>query len=284
MDHRSMTGRGRERERLARGSKKRGMSMVGTSRAHPTALPRHHVASGRSDSTTMSAPPRALAPPASASTSAPRAPWWWRDRGRYLVASFDAAVRSLDYLLGVAAHADGRWWFGEQARARMAGAQSAARGPRPRSSGWCRTRRPTTRSRVRRAPRPRSTCSRAYPGWVRQMLATRSNLELPDDPSVPIPAMVAVPANASTRQRCLTLEAFRRAGFVQGQVNEPTAAVIEYAHREPTACRRAAPSATWWSTTSAGHVRHRGGVARGAPLDLLTSEVIGGWAGPISTR
>ena len=44
--------------------------------------------------------------------------------------------------------------------------------------------------------------------------------------------MVAVPASAASRQRWLTLEAFRRAGFAPiGLVNEPTAAAIEFAHR-----------------------------------------------------
>ncbi len=47
-----------------------------------------------------------------------------------------------------------------------------------------------------------------------------------------IAAMIAVPANATSRQRWLTLEAFRRAHVeVLGLVNEPTAAGIEYAHR-----------------------------------------------------
>jgi molecular chaperone DnaK (HSP70) len=43
--------------------------------------------------------------------------------------------------------------------------------------------------------------------------------------------MIAVPANAASRQRWLTLEAFRRAGFTPvGLLNEPTAAAIELAH------------------------------------------------------
>ena len=44
--------------------------------------------------------------------------------------------------------------------------------------------------------------------------------------------MVAVPANSSSRQRWLTLEAFRRAGFEPiGMLNEPTAAAVEFAQR-----------------------------------------------------
>ncbi|HEX2880088.1 MAG TPA: Hsp70 family protein, partial [Polyangiaceae bacterium] len=44
-------------------------------------------------------------------------------------------------------------------------------------------------------------------------------------------AAVAVPANAHSAQRFITLEAFRRAGFdVTMMMNEPSAAGIEYAH------------------------------------------------------
>ncbi|MEW6666380.1 MAG: Hsp70 family protein [Thermodesulfobacteriota bacterium] len=44
--------------------------------------------------------------------------------------------------------------------------------------------------------------------------------------------MVATPANASSNQRYMTLEAFRRAGFkVLGAMNEPSAAAVEFTHR-----------------------------------------------------
>ena len=47
-----------------------------------------------------------------------------------------------------------------------------------------------------------------------------------------IEAAVSVPANASSAQRFLTVDAFRRAGFdVVALVNEPSAAGFEYAHR-----------------------------------------------------
>lgn len=65
---------------------------------------------------------------------------------------------------------------------------------------------------------------------LREELLGSSNLEI--DLDEPLEAMVAVPANASTRQRYLTLSAFERAGFrVLGLVNEPTAAAVELAHR-----------------------------------------------------
>jgi molecular chaperone DnaK (HSP70) len=48
----------------------------------------------------------------------------------------------------------------------------------------------------------------------------------------PLEAIVAVPANASTNQRYITLEAFRRGGFrVLALMNEPSAAAVEFVHR-----------------------------------------------------
>jgi molecular chaperone DnaK (HSP70) len=51
-------------------------------------------------------------------------------------------------------------------------------------------------------------------------------------PGDPVEAAISVPANASTSQRLITLDAYRRAGFdVKAVVNEPSAAGFEYAHR-----------------------------------------------------
>jgi molecular chaperone DnaK (HSP70) len=62
---------------------------------------------------------------------------------------------------------------------------------------------------------------------LRRAITTRSNLDVEG----PLEVMVAVPANAASRQRWLTLEAFRRAGFAPiGLLNEPTAAAVELAH------------------------------------------------------
>jgi molecular chaperone DnaK len=56
--------------------------------------------------------------------------------------------------------------------------------------------------------------------------------------SEPLEAMLGVPANANSNQRFLTVEAFRRAGFsVLGVLNEPSAASIEFAHRQRIAGR-----------------------------------------------
>src|SRR5271169_1894560 len=51
--------------------------------------------------------------------------------------------------------------------------------------------------------------------------------------SEPLEAMLGVPANANSNQRFLTVDAFRRGGFsVVGLLNEPSAASIEYGHRQ----------------------------------------------------
>jgi molecular chaperone DnaK (HSP70) len=65
---------------------------------------------------------------------------------------------------------------------------------------------------------------------VREEIALRSNAGLRRHDS--IEAAVSVPANASTAQRLLTIDAYRRAGFdVKAVLNEPSAAGFEYAHR-----------------------------------------------------
>jgi molecular chaperone DnaK (HSP70) len=49
----------------------------------------------------------------------------------------------------------------------------------------------------------------------------------------PLDVMIGVPANANSNQRFLTAEAFRAAGFnVLGMLNEPSAASVEFGHRE----------------------------------------------------
>lgn len=65
---------------------------------------------------------------------------------------------------------------------------------------------------------------------VREDLLTRSNAGV--GPDEPLEAAVSVPANSSSAQRFLTLEAFRAAGFSPvALLNEPSAAGFEYAHR-----------------------------------------------------
>ncbi|MEM9291438.1 MAG: Hsp70 family protein [Acidobacteriota bacterium] len=64
-------------------------------------------------------------------------------------------------------------------------------------------------------------------------LRERSNL--PSLKGEPLEAVIAVPANANSNQRFLTLEAFRGAGFeVLAMIDEPSAAGLEYAHHHAT--------------------------------------------------
>ncbi len=73
--------------------------------------------------------------------------------------------------------------------------------------------------------------------WLGEMLAAmrcalldRSSLNARDGETLEV--MLGVPANANTNQRFLTVEAFRAAGFeVLGLLNEPSAASIEFGHR-----------------------------------------------------
>jgi molecular chaperone DnaK (HSP70) len=56
---------------------------------------------------------------------------------------------------------------------------------------------------------------------------------LPSVEAGPLEVMLGVPANANSNQRFLTSEAFRQAGFhVLGLLNEPSAASIEFSHRD----------------------------------------------------
>ncbi len=67
---------------------------------------------------------------------------------------------------------------------------------------------------------------------VREALRTRSSLRKKMDQAREVSVAIGVPANAYAAQRLMTLEAFRRAGFVvRAIVNEPSAAGFEYTHR-----------------------------------------------------
>ncbi len=71
-------------------------------------------------------------------------------------------------------------------------------------------------------------------------LALRLNLlehsSLPAVETETLEVMLGVPANAQSNQRFLTAEAFRQAGFhLLGLLNEPSAASIEFGHRNRTA-------------------------------------------------
>ncbi|HEY4884786.1 MAG TPA: Hsp70 family protein [Myxococcales bacterium] len=66
--------------------------------------------------------------------------------------------------------------------------------------------------------------------YLREELLYRSNAGLRKKDAIEV--AVSVPANASTAQRLMTIDAYRRAGFdVKAVLNEPSAAGFEYAHR-----------------------------------------------------
>jgi molecular chaperone DnaK len=146
------------------------------------------------------------------------------DRGNYPVVSFDGldAWPSM-----IAANAAGELRFGlDAARLRH-------------DPGWSVLR---SFKRLLGDAGPQTTvdlAGRCYPlaelfaGFLTQLkrdLQSRSNVELA--PGERVEAAISVPANASSAQRFLTLDAFTQAGFeVIALLNEPSAAGFEYAHR-----------------------------------------------------
>ena len=146
------------------------------------------------------------------------------DRGNYPVVSFDG-VDTWSSL--IAANAAGELRFGMDA--------AAVR----HEPGWSMLR---SFKRLLNAAGPRTEVNlagRSYrltellTGFLAQLksdLQNRSNSGLA--PGETVQAAISVPANASSAQRLLTLDAFVAAGFhVVALLNEPSAAGLEYAHR-----------------------------------------------------
>jgi molecular chaperone DnaK (HSP70) len=157
--------------------------------------------------------------------------------GRYPVATFESTHGYSDYIPGIAALHDQAVRFGWPAVEILEQRPTAAiRSVKRRLSGLA------PEEPVEIGPRALSALDLAtgYLKELRRALLDDSNLDLDGDE--PLEAMVAVPANASTRQRYLTLEAFARAGFhVLGLVSEPTAAAIEFARHNLGAIGRRSP-------------------------------------------
>ena len=146
------------------------------------------------------------------------------DRGNYPVVSFDG-IETWPSI--IAANDAGDLRFGLDA--------AAVR----RDPGWSVLR---SFKRLLSDGGPRTTvelAGRRYPladlfvGFLAQLksdVQTRSNADLA--PGERVEAAISVPANASSAQRFLTLDAFAQAGFeVIALLNEPSAAGFEYAHR-----------------------------------------------------
>jgi molecular chaperone DnaK (HSP70) len=90
---------------------------------------------------------------------------------------------------------------------------------------------PETQIQVAGQSIPMQQLLRELVGALRDDLLTGSNLPA-SAKSEPLEVMLGVPAHAHSNQRFLTVEAFRQAGFqVLGLLNEPSAASIEFGHR-----------------------------------------------------
>jgi molecular chaperone DnaK (HSP70) len=145
---------------------------------------------------------------------------------RYPIASFDVEGAFREWIPGVAIEKDGAIHFGWEALSRLDGADGAVRSIKRTIA------RMAADDAVDALPSRPSAIEllTGFVSHVRSAIVERSSLDV--DEGEPLEATIAVPANASTRQRWLTIEAFRRAGFaVNGVLSEPTAAGIEFAQR-----------------------------------------------------
>lgn len=157
--------------------------------------------------------------------------------GRYPVAVFDTGRGYSDFIPGLAVSSSSEMSLGWEALDRLAThVPSALRSIKRVVSGLS----PDDAVSALLSHPSALDLTTEYLRRLARMLVERSNLDV--GPDEPLEAMVAVPANANTRQRYLTMEAFTRAGFrVLGMINEPTAAAIEFAHRSRGGLSRRSP-------------------------------------------
>ena len=147
------------------------------------------------------------------------------DDGRYPLASFEIDGAFRDWIPGVAAEVDGSLFFGWDAVARAGDATAVVRSIKRAVSLVA----PDDPIEALASKPSAISLLSGFAAHVTDAIRERSSLELGSDR---IEATIAVPANATSRQRWSTMEAFRRAGVdVLGVLNEPTAAGIEFAHR-----------------------------------------------------
>lgn len=146
------------------------------------------------------------------------------DGGRHPIVSFETDAGRAEWIPGCAIELEGARLHGWDAVHRAPEASAILRSVKRAISGL-------PHDAIVEALPSRPTAAALLDEHVAHVIArVRATLEHPAP--APISAMIAVPANATSRQRWLTLEAFRHAGVeVLGLVNEPTAAGIEYAHR-----------------------------------------------------
>lgn len=150
------------------------------------------------------------------------------DRGNYPVVTFDGGESGVcDWIPSLAAVRDGRWCYGWEAWSRQA------------EAGWTVIRSlkrlledagPNTLLDLGFGSYPLPALLEGMARAVAEQIRAHSSLTLKEGEA--LEAMLGVPANANSNQRFLTADAFRAAGFrVLGLLNEPSAASLEFAHK-----------------------------------------------------
>jgi len=154
------------------------------------------------------------------------------DRGNYPVIDFtDPAGDAIGFIPSVVAERDGELRFGFDATAvaddpSFTMVRSFKRLlSNPREG-------PADLVRLGQTALPVSDLITGFLSYVRESILTRMHTRRAKAHAERLQAAVAVPANAHSAQRFVTLDAFRRAGFdVLTMLNEPSAAGFEYTHR-----------------------------------------------------
>lgn len=150
------------------------------------------------------------------------------DRGNYPLVSFEAGDGSVrDWMPALVAQTPNGRTYGWEAWARQGEEGCVAARSLKRLLALAG---PASTLELGSGPVALSTLLTEMTTHLLQQLRHASSLRL--KPQDKIEIMLGVPANANSNQRFLTVEAFRAAGFdVLGLLNEPSAASIEYAHR-----------------------------------------------------
>ena len=155
------------------------------------------------------------------------------DRGNYPVLSFrDEAGDARDWFPSVVAERAGELRFGFEALAMASDESTVVRSFKRLLSDPQAL--PSSAARIGSLTLPLDDLVTGFLEAVREAILGRSNLapEIRDAGSEVLHSVVAVPANAHAAARFVTLDAFRRAGFLPSAlVNEPSAAGFEYTHR-----------------------------------------------------
>jgi molecular chaperone DnaK (HSP70) len=188
------------------------------------------------------------------------------DGGRHPVLVHETAEGSADWIPGCCAVIDGTLKFGWEAQEALSRAEFVVRSVKRAVSSLA------PDEPVPGLPGEPSALEvlTAYAAHVLDSAARCSFGERPTE------VMLAVPASASSQQRWITMEAFRRAGAdVLGLLNEPTAGAIEYARRHLGADPRRSPKRYVVVYDLGGGTFDASAVSlRGRRFELLVSEGI----------